>query len=285
MSMSYEELLVYVMQNGDRREDRTGVGTVSVFGAQLAYSLSNGFPLITSKRVYWKGVVEELLWFIRGSTNNNDLVEKGVHIWDEWAKPDGDLGPIYGKQWRAWSGGIRRTPHGLGVHEREVVVDQLAQVIEQIKRDPFSRRHIVSAWNVAELDQMALAPCHVMFQFYVRESSHGRYLDCQLYQRSADLFLGVPFNIASYALLTCMVAYLVDMKPGCFYHSLGDAHIYSNHMEQVTEQLSRQPHRPHPTLKINPDGREIKSIDDFQADDFLLIGYNPYPAIKAPVAV
>lgn len=282
----YESLLVQVLNTGIQRIDRTDVGTIGVFGTQTRYDLTNSFPLITSKKVYWKGVVEELLWFIRGSTNNNELVESGVHIWDEWAGPDGELGPIYGKQWRAWNGGIRREAHGLGIREREVVIDQLARVIEDLKTNPFSRRHIVSAWNVAELDQMALPPCHVMFQFYVREHENGtRYLDCQLYQRSADLFLGVPFNIASYALLTYMVAHLIGTTPGEFVHTIGDAHIYSNHVEQVREQIGREV-RSAPSLCIlSCDGVQRTSIDQFCAEDFILQDYKPHPAIKAPVAV
>ncbi len=280
----YESLLYKVKTEGTERIDRTGIGTIGIFGTQTRYDLENSFPLVTSKKVFWKGVVEELLWFIRGSTNNNELTERGVHIWDEWAKPDGDLGPIYGKQWRAWDGGIRREPLGLGVRERHVVIDQLADVIDRIKRDPFSRRHIVSAWNVAEIDQMALPPCHVMFQFYVRVKGGQKYLDCQLYQRSADLFLGVPFNIASYSLLTYMVAYLVKMKPGNFVHTIGDAHIYSNHMDQVNEQLARDFVEP-PRLSFAAHGSVISRIEDFTPEDFVLEGYKPHKAIKAPVAV
>lgn len=243
------------------RNDRTGTSTISVFGERVEYALTGSFPLLTTKKVYWKGVVAELLWFISGDTNNNTLKQQNVHIWDEWEGENGELGPIYGKQWRDFNG-----------------VDQLLRVQQSLREDPYSRRHIVSAWNPAEVDNMALPPCHTMFQFYV--DNHGR-LDCQLYQRSADLFLGVPFNIASYSLLTLMMAQTTGLQPGRFVHTIGDAHIYSNHVHQVSEQLNRKP-SPAPTVSLNP---LVRDITEFTIDDIDLIGYDPHPAIKAPVAV
>src|SRR5215208_5688777 len=263
---SYLDLMRHVLEHGTRKSDRTGTGTLSVFGAQLRFDLNAGFPLLTTKKVHLKSIVHELLWFIQGETNIRYLKENGVSIWDEWANEQGELGPVYGKQWRRWE-----TPDGR-------VVDQLRGVIDQIRKDPHSRRLIVSAWNVSDLPRMALAPCHVMFQFYV--SGSGR-LSSQLYQRSADLFLGVPFNIASYALLTHMVAQVTDLKPGEFIHTLGDAHLYENHLEQARELLSRDP-RPLPRLKLNPD---VRDIDAFTYDDVQVVDYDPHPPIKALVAV
>ena len=261
----YLDLLAEVLQNGARKTDRTGTGTLSVFGRQLRFNLADGFPLLTTKKLHTKSILIELLWFLRGDTNIKWLQERGVSIWDEWADENGNLGPVYGYQWRHW-----RTPDG-----REI--DQIEQLIASIKKKPDSRRHIVSAWNPADVDKMALPPCHALFQFYV---ANGR-LSCQMYQRSADLFLGVPFNIASYAALTLMVAQVTDLKPGDFVLTLGDAHIYLNHLEQVREQLSRSP-RPFPRLKLNP---AVKELLDFRYEDFTLDGYDPHPAIKAPIAV
>lgn len=261
----YEQLLAHIYQNGTFKEDRTGTGTRSIFGAQIRFDLSKGFPLVTTKKVHVKSIIHELLWFIKGDTNIKYLKDHGVSIWDEWADAEGNLGPVYGHQWRSW-------PAPDGRH-----IDQLSEVIRTIRKNPDSRRIIVSAWNVADLPAMALMPCHALFQFYVAE---GR-LSCQLYQRSADMFLGVPFNIASYALLTHMVAQVCGLKPGDFIHTFGDAHIYSNHFEQVELQLSREA-RTYPTLKINPD---IKDISDFTYEDFKIENYDPHPAIKAPVAV
>ena len=261
----YEDLMRHVSEHGVRKGDRTGTGTKSVFGHQMRFDLAQGFPLITTKKVFLKAVILELLWFLRGDSNAKWLQERGVTIWDEWAKPDGDLGPVYGVQWRSWP-----TPEGGHI-------DQIAAVVEQLKTNPDSRRIIVSAWNVAELSKMALMPCHAFFQFYVAE---GR-LSCQLYQRSADLFLGVPFNIASYALLTHMLAQQCDLAPGDFIWTGGDCHIYSNHNEQVALQLSREP-RPLPTLQIK---RRPASIFDYVYEDFAVVGYDPHPAIKATVAV
>lgn len=261
----YETLLKFVKDNGVRKTDRTGVGTISVFGYQMRFNLSEGFPLITTKKLHVKSIIHELLWFLKGSSNIKYLHENGVTIWDEWAKADGELGPVYGYQWRNWP-----TPDGRHI-------DQISQVISSLKNNPDSRRILVSAWNVADIDKMALPPCHVFFQFYVAEGK----LSCQMYQRSADLFLGVPFNIASYALLTMMVAQVCDLELGEFIHTLGDTHIYLNHFEQVDLQLSREP-RPYPKMNINPN---IKSIFDFKYEDFTLEGYNPYPSIKAPIAV
>lgn len=253
------------MDNGVVRKDRTGVGTKSVFGHQMRFDLSEGFPLLTTKKVHLRSIIHELLWFISGDTNIGYLHDNKVSIWDEWADENGDLGPVYGKQWRSW-----QTPDGRSI-------DQLSQVIETIRNNPDSRRMIVCAWNPSDVDKMALPPCHCFFQFYVAE---GR-LSCQLYQRSADTFLGVPFNIASYALLTMMIAQVCGLQPGEFIHTTGDTHIYLNHFDQVREQLSREP-RPLPVMKLNP---EIKSIFDFKYEDFELVGYDPWPAIKAPVAV
>ncbi len=253
------------MDRGAFKEDRTGIGTKSIFGHQMRFDLSEGFPLLTTKKVHLKSIIYELLWFIKGDTNISYLKEHGVSIWDEWADANGDLGPVYGKQWRSW-----QAPDGRSI-------DQLSQVIETIRNNPDSRRMIVCAWNPSDVDNMALPPCHCFFQFYVVD---GR-LSCQLYQRSADTFLGVPFNIASYALLTMMIAQVCGLKPGEFVHTTGDTHIYRNHFEQVREQLSREP-RPLPRMKINP---EVKSIFDFKYEDFTLEGYDPWPAIKAPVAV
>ena len=262
----YLDLLRQVLDHGRFKADRTGTGTWSLFGAQTRYSLADGFPLVTTKKVHLKSILYELLWFIRGDTNVRWLQEHGVTIWDEWADPrTGDLGRVYGAQWCDW-----KTADGRSIH-------QLDQVIAQIQRNPDSRRLIVSAWNPGEVDTMALPPCHSLFQFYVSDGE----LSCQLYQRSADLFLGVPFNIASYALLTLMVAQVTGLKPGDFVHTFGDLHIYSNHLEQVRLQLSREP-RPLPTMKLNP---VVRNIHDFRFEDFELIGYDPHPAIKAPVAV
>lgn len=261
----YETLLRHIYENGTLKSDRTGTGTKSIFGAQLRFNLQEGFPMVTTKKVHLKSIIYELLWFIKGETNTKFLTDNGVSIWDEWADKDGNLGPVYGYQWRSW-------PSPDGKH-----IDQLTEVVETIKKNPDSRRMIVSAWNVADLSKMALMPCHAFFQFYVADGK----LSCQLYQRSADMFLGVPFNIASYALLTLMMAQVCGLQPGDFVHTFGDAHIYSNHFEQVELQLSREP-RTYPTMHINPD---VKSIFDFQYSDFTLENYNPHPAIKAPVAV
>ncbi len=262
---AYLELMRHVRDHGVRKEDRTGTGTLSVFGWQMRFALGAGFPLVTTKKLHLRSIIHELLWFLRGDTNVRYLHENGVTIWDEWADEHGDLGPIYGYQWRSW-------PTAGGGH-----VDQIAQLLEQIRTSPDSRRHIISAWNVGELDRMALPPCHTLFQFYVAE---GR-LSCQLYQRSGDIFLGVPFNIASYALLTLMVAQVTGLQPGDFVHTLGDAHLYLNHLEQADEQLARKPH-PLPTMRLNP---EVTSLFDFRFEDFELENYQCHPAIRAPVAV
>lgn len=261
----YLDLLAHVRDNGAVKEDRTGTGTRSVFGYQMRFDLSAGFPLLTTKKVHLRSIIYELLWFLKGDTNIKYLNDNRVSIWDEWADSNGDLGHVYGYQWRSW-------PTPQGGH-----IDQITDLISSIKNNPDSRRHIVSAWNVADIESMALPPCHTMFQFYVA----GGRLSCQLYQRSADLFLGVPFNIASYALLTMMVAQVCGLQVGEFIHTFGDVHIYNNHIEQVELQLSRQP-RPLPVMKINP---AKKSIFDFEFEDFELTGYDPYPAIKAPIAV
>lgn len=261
----YLELLRHVLDHGAEKSDRTGTGTRSVFGWQMRYDLSKGFPLVTTKKLHIKSIVHELIWFLQGDTNIGYLKDNGVRIWDEWADANGDLGPVYGRQWRAWP-----TADGK-------VVDQIAWVVEEIKRNPDSRRLIVSAWNVGELPNMALMPCHTMFQFYV---ANGK-LSCQLYQRSGDIFLGIPFNIASYALLTHMIAQVTGLEVGDFVHTLGDAHLYSNHLEQATTQLARDP-RALPKLVLNP---EVKSIFDFRFEDVAIADYDPYPAIKAPVAV
>jgi thymidylate synthase len=263
--LQYHDLLRRVMAEGARKDDRTGTGTLSVFGHQMRFDLTDGFPVVTTKKVHLRSVVAELFWFLRGSTNVEWLQERGVTIWDEWADAQGDLGPIYGYQWRSWP-----TPDGGHV-------DQIARVVDSIQNHPDSRRHIVSAWNVADIDDMALPPCHTLFQFYVAEDR----LSCQLYQRSADIFLGVPFNIASYSLLTHMVAQVCNLKVGDFVHTLGDAHLYLNHTEQARLQLEREP-RPLPTLRLNPARR---ALDEFDIDDVEVVGYDPYPAIRAPIAV
>ena len=262
---AYHDLLRHVLENGVDKGDRTGTGTRSVFGYQMRFDLENSFPLLTTKKVHLKSIIYELLWFLKGDTNIGYLKENKVTIWDEWADESGDLGPVYGKQWRSWQGTDGR------VH------DQIAKAIETIKTNPDSRRIIVNAWNVGELDQMALTPCHALFQFYVTDGK----LSCQLYQRSADLFLGVPFNIASYALLTMMIAQVCGLTAGEFVHTFGDVHIYQNHFEQVREQLGRD-FRPLPTMWINP---EIKALDEFDYGDFEIRNYNPHPVIKAPIAV
>jgi thymidylate synthase len=261
----YLDLLRHVLDHGAEKSDRTGTGTRSVFGWQMRYDLAQGFPLVTTKKLHLKSIVHELIWFLQGDTNVAYLKEHGISIWDEWADANGDLGPVYGRQWRAWP-----TADGK-------VVDQIAWVVEEIKRNPDSRRLIVSAWNVGELPKMALMPCHTMFQFYV---ANGK-LSCQLYQRSGDIFLGVPFNIASYALLTRMIAQVTGLEPGDFVHTLGDAHLYSNHIEQATKQLAREP-RALPKLRLNPD---VRSIFDFRFEDVAIVDYDPHPAIRAPVAV
>ena len=261
----YQDLMRHVLEHGHKKEDRTGTGTVSVFGYQMRFNLEEGFPLLTTKKVHLKSIIHELLWFLQGSTNIQYLKDNGVSIWDEWADENGNLGPVYGYQWRNW-------PKPDGTH-----IDQITQVVNSIRKNPDSRRLIVSAWNVADVDQMKLPPCHAFFQFYVADGK----LSCQLYQRSADIFLGVPFNIASYALLTMMVAQVCGLKAGDFVHTLGDAHIYLNHLEQTREQLSREP-RHLPTMRINP---EVKDIFGFKFEDFTLENYDPHPAIKAPVAV
>ncbi len=261
----YLDLMQHIVANGRRKSDRTGTGTLSIFGWQMRFDLDEGFPLVTTKKVHLKSIIHELLWFLRGETNTKSLREVGVSIWDDWASPDGDLGPIYGYQWRSW-------PAPVGRH-----IDQIAEVIRQIRTTPDSRRMIVNAWNVADLPRMALAPCHTMFQFYVLDGA----LSCQLYQRSGDVFLGVPFNIASYALLTMMVAQVTGLRAGEFIHTFGDAHLYLNHMDQVAEQLSREP-RPLPRMRLNP---AITDLANFRYEDFTLEAYDPHPAIRAPVAV
>ena len=261
----YLNLLQHILQNGLHKSDRTGTGTIRTFGYQLRYKLAEGLPMVTTKKLHLKSIIHELLWFLKGETNIAYLKENGVSIWDEWASESGELGPVYGKQWRSWTGADGNT------------IDQISDVINQIKTNPDSRRMIVSAWNVAELPQMALMPCHALFQFYVADGK----LSCQLYQRSADVFLGVPFNIASYALLTLMIAQVTGQQPGEFIHTFGDVHIYNNHMEQVQLQLTRHP-LPPPTMKLNS---EVKNIFDFKYEDFTLENYQHHPAIKAPVAV
>jgi thymidylate synthase len=261
----YLNLLNHVMSHGDKKNDRTGTGTLSIFGYQMRFDLSEKFPLLTTKKVHLKSVIYELLWFLKGSTNIKYLQENGVSIWDEWADEHGDLGPVYGSQWRSWRTHDNRS------------IDQIDKLITDLKTNPDSRRLIVSAWNVAEIENMKLPPCHCFFQFYVANNK----LSCQLYQRSADIFLGVPFNIASYALLTLMIAQVVNLKPGEFVHTLGDAHIYSNHFDQVNEQLKRKP-KELPTMHINSN---VKNIFDFKFEDFKLSNYDPYPPIKAPVAI
>ncbi|MDO6429841.1 thymidylate synthase [Flavitalea sp. BT771] len=261
----YLDLLQHILDTGAAKADRTGTGTLSCFGYQMRFQLSKGFPLVTTKKLHLKSIIYELLWFLRGDTNTAYLKEHGVSIWDEWADANGDLGPVYGKQWRSWEGADGQ------------VVDQISQLIQQIRKTPDSRRLIVSAWNVADLPRMALMPCHTIFQFYVADGK----LSCQLYQRSADSFLGVPFNIASYALLTLMVAQVCDLEPGEFIHTFGDVHLYNNHMEQAKLQLSRKPY-PSPVMKLNP---AVKDIFGFRFEDFTLENYQSHPAIKAPVAV
>lgn len=261
----YLDLVKHIIEKGTDKTDRTGTGTRSIFGYQMRFNLQDGFPMVTTKKLHLRSIIHELLWFLKGDTNIKYLKENGVGIWDEWANQDGELGPVYGKQWRSWSGADGK------------VYDQITDLISQIKKTPDSRRLIVSAWNVAELPQMALMPCHTIFQFYVADGK----LSCQLYQRSADVFLGVPFNIASYALLTLMVAQVCDLEPGDFVHSFGDVHLYNNHFEQAHLQLSREPY-PLPAMKINP---EVKDIFGFSFEDFTLEGYQSHPGIKAPVAV
>ncbi|MFP5410743.1 MAG: thymidylate synthase [Gammaproteobacteria bacterium] len=261
----YLDLMRHVLEHGTKKDDRTGTGTLSVFGWQMRYDLGAGFPLVTTKKCHLRSIIHELLWFLQGDTNIKYLKENGVSIWDEWADENGNLGPVYGHQWRSWPARDGGT------------IDQISEVVKTLRTNPDSRRIIVSAWNVADLDRMALAPCHAFFQFYVADGK----LSCQLYQRSADIFLGVPFNIASYALLTLMMAQVTGLKPGDFVHTLGDAHLYLNHLEQAREQLSREP-RPLPTMKLNPSVRDIFA---FRFEDFTLEGYDPHPAIKAPVAV
>jgi thymidylate synthase len=261
----YHDLMARILDQGVAKSDRTGTGTLSVFGHQMRFDLSQGFPLVTTKKLHLKSIIHELIWFLAGDTNIKYLKDNGVGIWDEWADADGNLGPVYGKQWRSWA-----TPDGGSV-------DQISWLVNEIKRNPDSRRLIISAWNPAEIDQMALAPCHCLFQFYVAE---GR-LSCQLYQRSADVFLGVPFNIASYALLTHMLAQVSGLQPGDFVHTLGDAHLYSNHLEQARLQLSRDP-RPLPNLRLNP---AVRSLFDFRFEDIAIENYDPHPHIKAPVAI
>ncbi len=261
----YLELCEHVLANGTKKEDRTGTGTISTFGYQMRFNLQEGFPVLTTKKLHLKSIIHELLWFLQGDTNVKYLQDNGVRIWNEWADKNGELGPVYGHQWRSWP-----TPDG----EK---IDQITNVINQIKNNPDSRRLMVSAWNVSDVDNMALPPCHCLFQFYVADGK----LSCQLYQRSADIFLGVPFNIASYALLTMMVAQVCDLEPGDFVHTFGDAHIYSNHIEQVNLQLTREPHAL-PKMKINPD---VKSIFDFKFEDFELVDYNAHPHIKGAVSV
>jgi thymidylate synthase len=262
---AYHDLLRRVLNEGVKKSDRTGTGTISVFGHQMRFDLSQGFPLVTTKRLHLKSIVHELLWFLKGDTNVRYLQENGVSIWDEWADQNGDLGPVYGRQWRSWEGADGKT------------YDQISWVLDEIRRNPDSRRLVVSAWNVADLDRMKLAPCHCLFQFYVSE---GR-LSCQLYQRSADIFLGVPFNIASYALLAHLMAQACGLQPGDFVHSFGDAHLYLNHLDQAHEQLARAP-RPLPKLRLNPN---VTSLFDFRFEDIAFEGYDPWPLIKAPVAV
>ncbi|MGA1675502.1 MAG: thymidylate synthase [Pseudomonadales bacterium] len=261
----YLDLMRHIRDHGVVKGDRTGTGTRSIFGYQMRFDLADGFPLVTTKKMFLKGIIHELLWFLQGSTNIRYLQDHDVHIWDEWADEHGELGPVYGSQWRSWPGADGET------------IDQISRVVDDIRRTPDSRRLIVSAWNVAEVDRMALPPCHTLFQFYVAE---GR-LSCQLYQRSADVFLGVPFNIASYALLTLMIAQVCDLEPGDFVHTLGDAHLYLNHLEQAERQLARDPH-PLPSMTLNP---KVKDIFGFRFEDFALTGYHAHPGIKAPIAV
>jgi thymidylate synthase len=262
---AYHQLLRHILEHGSRKTDRTGTGTISTFGYQMRFNLQDGFPLVTTKKVHMKSVIHELLWFLQGDTNVQYLNDHGVSIWNEWAAPDGSLGPVYGKQWRSWEGANGQT------------IDQIKDLLSTLQKNPDSRRMVISAWNVADLPEMALAPCHCLFQFYVADGK----LSCQLYQRSADVFLGVPFNIASYALLTLMIAQVCNLEPGDFVHSFGDVHIYLNHLEQVNLQLSREP-RALPIMRLNPD---VKDLFAFRFEDFDLLQYDPYPGIKAPVAV
>jgi thymidylate synthase len=266
--IQYQRLLRLVLEQGTPKEDRTGTGTLSVFGAQERFDLRDSFPLLTTKKLHLRSIIHELLWFLKGDTNVGYLHEQNVTIWDEWADANGDLGPVYGAQWRSWN-----KPQSAGGG----TIDQIARLIEDLKKNPDSRRHIVSAWNPGEIDQMALAPCHALFQFYVANGE----LSCQLYQRSADLFLGVPFNIASYALLTLMVAQVCGLKPKEFIHTFGDLHLYTNHLDQARLQLTRET-RPLPRMLLNP---EVKTLEDFRYEDFTLEGYDPHPAIKAPIAI
>lgn len=261
----YHDLLQHILDNGTQKGDRTGTGTISVFGYQMRFDLSEGFPVVTTKKLHLRSIIHELLWFLQGDTNIKYLKENNVRIWDEWADENGDLGPVYGHQWRSWPDGNGGT------------IDQITKLVDQLKNNPNSRRHIVSAWNVADVDNMALPPCHTLFQFYVADNK----LSCQLYQRSADTFLGVPFNIASYALLTMMLAQVCNLELGDFVHTFGDAHLYNNHLEQTGLQLSREI-RPLPTMKINP---EVNDIFAFKYEDFELLNYDPHPTIKAPIAV
>ncbi|MDG1331076.1 MAG: thymidylate synthase [Crocinitomicaceae bacterium] len=261
----YHDLLQHILDNGSQKGDRTGTGTISVFGYQMRFDLSKGFPVVTTKKLHLRSIIHELLWFLQGDTNIKYLKENKVRIWDEWADKNGDLGPVYGHQWRSWPNGDGGT------------IDQITKLVDQIKNNPNSRRHIVSAWNVADVENMALPPCHTLFQFYVADGK----LSCQLYQRSADTFLGVPFNIASYALLTMMLAQVCNLEPGDFVHTFGDAHLYNNHLEQTELQLSREI-RPLPTMKLNP---EVNDIFSFKYEDFELLNYDPHPTIKAPIAV
>jgi thymidylate synthase len=287
MEQQYLTLVKYIKETGTKKTDRTGTGTTSIFGYQMRYDLNKGFPLLTTKKLHLKSIIHELLWFLNGDTNTKYLKENGVKIWDEWADENGDLGPVYGKQWRSWDNIVFEEAKPVGHNSSDIniipggfvnkPIDQIADLIDQIKKNPDSRRLIISAWNVADLPKMALMPCHCLFQFYV---ANGK-LSCQLYQRSADVFLGVPFNIASYALLTMMIAQVTGYEPGDFIHTFGDVHIYSNHLEQVDTQLSRQPFDL-PTMTINP---EVKNIFEFKYEDFTLENYQSHPGIKAPVAI
>lgn len=280
----YHDLLRAILEKGTKKSDRTGTGTISLFGYQMRFDLSDGFPLMTTKKLHLKSIIHELLWFLKGDTNIKYLKDNGVTIWDEWADENGDLGPVYGRQWRNF-GAYYKAGYPMGSEWFDEInlpgVDQIKDLIEGLKKNPFSRRHIVSAWNPVDLPQMKLPPCHCLFQFNVRENEGTKFLDCQLYQRSADVFLGVPFNIASYSLLLMMVAQVVGMKAGCFVHTFGDVHLYLNHLDQVNTQLARE-FRPLPTMKINP---KVRDIFDFKFEDFELSNYNPWPTIKAQISV